>query len=141
MATGQPSVSCNSCGAALTEPTDLDPALRQPCGECGGLTRLVNVQIEDSITFHSSLSLVHKGDRPGVRGRRLMVSKTGDSQSKDGTWAHVDQVVDLVNRRYRKRLVTADGRVVRDVDEPLEDHQGYGSAKGRRRGGPDAPRG
>lgn len=134
-------MSCNGCGAALSKPTDLDPALRQPCRECGALSRLVNVQVEDSISFHSSLTLVRKGDRPGVRGRRLMVSKTGDSQSNDGTWAHVDQVVDLVNRRYRKRVVMADGRVIRDVDEHFEDHQGYGSAKGRRRGAPDAPRG
>lgn len=47
--------------------------------------------------------------------------------SVDGTWADVTQVVDRVNRRYRKRVVKADGTVMRDVDEPLEDHQGYGS--------------
>jgi hypothetical protein len=98
---------------------------------CGALSRHIRVQVEDSIEFHSSLGVVHKGDRPGVRGRRLVESKTGDSQSADGTWAHVEQVVDRIERRYRKRVVTADGRVVRDVDEPLEDHQGRGSAKPR----------
>jgi hypothetical protein len=129
MTVEQPSVSCNDCGTPLDEPSDLDPALRQPCPECGAMSRLMKVQIHDSIEVHPMLGVVHKGDRPGVRGRRLVESKTGDSQSADGTWAHVEQVVDRVNRRYRKRVVTADGRVVRDVDQALEDHRGRGSAK------------
>jgi hypothetical protein len=129
MASEQPPVACNACGAALAEPTDLDPALRRPCPQCGSLSRLVKVQVEDSISVHSSIAVVHKGDRPGVRGRRLVESKSGDSQSDDGSWAHVEQVVDRINRRYRKRVVTADGRVVRDVDKRLEDHRGRGSAK------------
>lgn len=70
---------------------------------------------------------MHKGERPGVRGHRLLEVTSGESMSADGTWADVTQVVDRVNRRYRKRVVKADGFVVRDVDEPLEDHQGYGS--------------
>jgi predicted nucleic acid-binding Zn-ribbon protein len=132
MATEQPSVSCNGCGAVFAEPTDLDPALRQPCPECGSLSRHISMRIEDSVEIHSMLSVVHKGDRPGVRGRRLVESMTGDSQSDiDGTWSHVEQVVDRIRRRYRKLVVTADGRVIRDVDEPLEDHQGRGSAKPR----------
>ena len=87
------------------------------------------MHIEDSIELHSSLAYVHKGDRPGVRSRRLLEGRAGDSQSADGTWAYVEQVVDRINRRYRKFVRTAERSVVRDVDEPLDDHQGHGSAK------------
>jgi len=69
---------------------------------------------------------VHKGERLGVRGRRLVEMKVGDSLSEDGAWAHLDQVVDCVHRRYRKLVVAADGRVIKDVDGPIEDQQAHG---------------
>lgn len=129
MATSSPTVECGTCGHVLDERTDGDPAAREPCPGCGGRSRLVKVAVHDSVTLHSSIRLVHKGERPGVRGHRLLEVKSGDTPSADGTWADVTQVVDRVNRRYRKRVVKSDGAVVRDVDEPLEDHRGYGSAR------------
>jgi hypothetical protein len=89
----------------------------------------VKVAVHASVSIHSSIRLVHKGERPGVKGHRLLEVTSGDSMSADGTWADVTQVVDRVNHRYRKRVVKADGSVVRDVDEALEDHQGFGSAR------------
>ena len=118
-----PAVECAACGHIIDESTELDPHLRAPCPGCGATSRLIKVAIEDSVSVHDMISLVLKGDRPGVRGRLLRV-KSGASLSADGTWAEVIQVVDRVRRRYRKRVVTADGRVVRNVDEPLEDHNG-----------------
>ena len=129
MASSAPTVECGECGSVLEEATNQDPALRQPCANCGSLRRLVKVQLEGAIEFHSNLSYVQKGERPGVRGRRLVEGRVGDSQSSDGPWAYVEQLVDRINRRYRKLVRKADGHVVRDMDEPLDDHQGYGSAK------------
>jgi hypothetical protein len=85
----------------------------------------------DCFAGREHLTLVQKGSRPGVHGRRLVEMKSGDSLSGDGTWAQTWQVVDRVNRRYRKRVVAADGTVIRDVDKPLEEHQGHGSAAPR----------
>ena len=42
----------------------------------------------------------------------------------------LEQGVDRENNRYRKRVVDPQtGRVLRDVDEPLTDPRGFGSAK------------
>ena len=42
----------------------------------------------------------------------------------------LEQTVDRENNRYRKRVVDSQtGEILRDVDHPLTDHQGYGSAK------------
>lgn len=128
-------VHCGTCDAVLDAAPDEDVLHRRPCPSCGSVRRLIKVDLEGRIQLHTSLRYVQKGDRPGIRGRRLIEGRTGESQSRDGTWASVEQVVDRINRRYRKLVRTADGRVVRDVDEPLEEHQGYGSAKRRGRTG------
>ena len=47
-----------------------------------------------------------------------------------GEWNRVEQVVDRRNNRYKKRVVNPrTGKVLRDVDEPLTAHKGYGSPK------------
>jgi hypothetical protein len=126
MTSDQASVACGGCGAILPEATNLDPALRKPCPACGSLRRSIEVQIEDSVTFHFLIGVAHKGKRAGVRGRRLVEMKAGDSLSDDGTWAHLEQLVDHVHRRYRKLVVAADGRMIKDVDGPIEDQDAHG---------------
>lgn len=77
MATSSPTVECGACGGHLDERTDGDPATRQPCPGCGGSSRLVKVAIHDSVTMHSSIRLVHKGERSGVRSHRLLEITSG----------------------------------------------------------------
>ena len=53
-------------------------------------------------------------------------------EMKDGLSKPLPQVVDRINNRYRKLVIDPQtGEKLRDVDEPLSDHQGYGSAKKR----------
>lgn len=42
-------------------------------------------------------------------------------------------VVDRENKRYVERVMVPDGSIVRDVDEPLDEHLGRGSDKPRTR--------
>jgi hypothetical protein len=60
----------------------------------------------------------------GGSGRPAAEGKTGASQSVDGTWAQVEQIVDRENKTYRKRVVGADGTVAKDYDGPLDDGHG-----------------
>ena len=122
-------VHCGDCDAVLDAAPNEDALRRKPCPSCGSKRRLVKANLEGRLELRISLRYVQKGERPGIRGRRLVEGRTGESQSSDGTWASVEQVVDRINRRYRKLVRTADGKVIRDVDEPLEEHQGYDSAK------------
>ena len=63
----------------------------------------------------------------------LWKGKDGEQRQSDGTWASVHQVVDRSTHRYRKQVVRDDGTVVRDVDEPLQEHRDRGDARPDRR--------
>jgi len=53
-----------------------------------------------------------------------------DLWRKFNRWMHKFQSVDRRNNRYRKQVIDKEtGAVIRDVDEPLTTHEGYGSAK------------
>jgi hypothetical protein len=83
------------------------------------------------VGFHESLRYIAK--RPGFRSsgksRPFVEGFSGDDQSDDGTWAKVIRVIDRLAKRYREHVTLADGTVTRDIDEPLSDHFGRGSAK------------
>jgi hypothetical protein len=72
--------------------------------------------------------------KPAGGGKAFMTQKVGASFSyARRKWMDVEQVVDRRLNRYRKRVVDPEtGEVLRDVDEPLTDHQRYGSAKPKR---------
>jgi hypothetical protein len=69
--------------------------------------------------------------RAGKNKPAAVEFKSGDSLHHDsGRWMKLDQVIDRANNRYRKRVVDPEtGQIVRDVDEPLDEHRGRGSAK------------
>jgi hypothetical protein len=62
------------------------------------------------------------------RRRRSIRIQDGDRRQADGGLARVFRVIDKANDRYRE-TVKRDGVTVRDVDEPLNEHRGRGSAK------------
>jgi hypothetical protein len=124
---------CGACGLLLDEPDDLLADERPPCPSCRSVARLWKRAAHDSATMHESIGVVGR-EEPGPtggKGRRFLEVKSGDFLSADGTWSRVVQVVDRRTKRYRKFVQREDGTVVRDVDEPLAQHQGYGSAKPR----------
>jgi hypothetical protein len=79
-------------------------------------------------------------DSLAAKGRHGNVGKvkpyreafTGFDYHRDtNEWRHVSRVVDREGDRYTERIVDAAGIVVRDVDEPLSNHRGHGTAKRR----------
>jgi hypothetical protein len=70
-----------------------------------------------------------KHKRPGNR-KPIAESFSGSQLRKaDGDYVDKERLIDRENDRYKERVVTEDGEVLRDVDEPLRVHQGRGSAK------------
>ena len=55
-------------------------------------------------------------------------------------WRRVERVIDREQNRYRERITRrgpgGEIEVVRDIDRPLSEHQGQGTAKHRRPPGP-----
>jgi hypothetical protein len=68
-------------------------------------------------------NLKYKVRRAG-HGKPVITGSTGASESGDGTFAQVEQRADRETKRYRKRVVLADGTVVKDYDGPLDDGHG-----------------
>ena len=74
----------------------------------------------------------HKKKRVG--NKVVRAEKVGNNWDADrGKFVKLQQIVDKENpenKRYFKHVEDPDtGEVIRHVDEPLGDHQGYGSAK------------
>ncbi len=64
----------------------------------------------------------------------FLEQKTGDSYwHKMAKWMRRVQIIDRRGNRYVKRVDDPKtGEVVRNVDEPLTDHRGFGSARATR---------
>lgn len=123
-------VSCRNCGGTLPSARPGRFAHgRQPCPACGPGNRFVKVVIE----FHSDLTLKKKMTRGfrsgGGRSRAAQEHWTGYVLGADGTRRDRQRVVDREHNHYIERVTDEDGTVIRDVDEPLDDHQGQRSAK------------
>ncbi len=123
-------IFCQNCKSLIDELKDVD-SQRQPCPVCGS----VNRHYDDSVTSECTPgAVVHtKGYAGGMSRKKglLFESKDGDSYSVSlGRFVELNQLVDHKEERYRKRVVDPlTGKILRDVDEPLSDHQGRGSAK------------
>lgn len=103
---------------------------RRPCPVCGSLARDYAITLSDSITAHSQVAL--KAKTPGEK-RPFIEQKVGDSYSVSrGRWMRLRQLIDRRHNRYAKKVEDPEtGEVLRDVDEPLSEHTGRGSAKRR----------
>ncbi len=83
--------------------------------------------------MHSSLTA--KGKHAGATGRRKWFVETFSGAD----WSHrlqrfirKQRTLDRDNDRYAEKVVDPEtGEVLRDVEEPLSEHQGRGSAKAR----------
>lgn len=125
-------VACGSCGESLDELTNLDPARRQPCPKCASLSRKMFVGVSGEMPPpHSSLRA--KGRHAGATGKRKHFIETFTGAD----WSHRLQrfvrkvrILDRDNDRYVEKVVDPEtGEVLRDVSEPLSEHQGRGSAR------------
>lgn len=118
---------CAGCGHAFGE-----GAPPTPCPVCGSESRHVYAHARASLGATATMRSLarYKEKRPGAKPA-LEVVRGDDFHHETGEWRRIEQVVDrtVTPARYRKRVIRPDGTVVRDVDELLANHQGYGAAK------------
>jgi hypothetical protein len=129
-------VSCGGCGGSVPEPGRIED--QKPCPSCGSTARTFAVTLTDKAEAHDSLATkARHGDVGKVKPYREALG--GFDYHRDSKeWRQVSRVVDREGDRYTERIVDAAGNVVREVDEPLSDHRGRGTAKRRgSRPGPD----
>jgi ribosomal protein S27AE len=128
MATTFDPTYCGACGAAIDEPGNTLPPDRKPCPSCGSLARNFGASMQETLTLREKLGLKHK--RRGYK-KPIYESISGDDlHRKSGEWNKLTREIDRENNRYREIIVNpTSGEVLRNVDEPLSEHTGRGSAK------------
>ena len=88
------------------------------------------VHIADQLdTIHDTLSFQGRHGQPGARKPHIVV-KAGDSLShRLQAWVRRDQRVDREANQYDEVVTAEDGTILHERHEPLDEHQGHGSAK------------
>jgi hypothetical protein len=124
---GSTTNTCGDCGHVLDESPSIPVEQRAPCPECGSVKRKVLVEVSDTIEIHDIVAIKarHDGER-----RPFREGKYGDGLHRDsGKWNTRVMTIDREADRYTERLVDGEtGEVIHDVDEPLSEHRGHGSA-------------
>ena len=119
---------CGSCGEPIDESADVPIEDRVPCPQCGSTTRKFSEHLKVKAKAQVGLKFKHK--RPGSK-KPITEGFTGrDLRKSVGDFVDKEQRFDRgKDRRYREKIVTDSGEVIRDVDEPLSEHRNRGSAK------------
>ena len=121
-------MECGECRSPLDERADLPADQREPCPNCGSRQR----HFKQTVVAQQPLraSFVSKA-RAGGKGKSFIEMKVGWSFfRRTASWHFVEQIVDRRHNRYRKKVVDEEtGATLRNDDGPLDEHQGFGSAK------------
>lgn len=133
---------CSACGRPVPDDTASGAASRVPCPQCGSTKRIVKVHVTDAVEALDGVGLKHW--RPSARkGEPIFEGFRGHTERRDPNnpgIVYMERSIDRgakgsTEKRYRELVVDhRTGEVLRDVDEPLSDHRGRGSAKPGRRG-------
>jgi hypothetical protein len=110
-------IECKTCGHKV----DVAPAETYVCPACGASEGLnIDVTLADTVEAHDALRTKGYDEH----GKEFLDAKTGDNYfEKDADWHDVTQIVNRRENRYKKRVVSiSTGEVLKDVDEPLDQH-------------------
>jgi len=122
---------CGACGAFIAKGRGAWPDKPGPCPKCGEREhRRVEIKVKDEAQFKSMLNVEHNvhGVQKPVRELRV-----GDSYWRDGEkWVYLERQIDRARDRYTKTITDPGGTVIYEADEPLSQHRGHGSARGKK---------
>jgi hypothetical protein len=99
------------------------------CPDCESVVRRYSLTVTETVTVRDGVKYKARHDgggkpfQEGVSGASLF--------RKTGEWHDVQRTIDRANNWYDEVVRGPDGEIVREVHEPLTDHVGRGSAKGR----------
>lgn len=127
---------CSSCGAERIGPGIGDvPGERVPCPNdgCGSVAITTQLTITADLGMRARLVAKAKDRSLGSRrGRKVDMTTGAEYYRLDDRWHRVERKIDYVNDWYDEVItVESTGEVIREVHEPLSDHQERGTAKRR----------
>ena len=128
MAADSTVVRCADCNQILEEDPSLPADERTVCPGCGSMARRVDIHVHEELGFKSQVAM--KGRHSGEKKPYVEQVDGDDLQRSTGRWMKKSRTIDRDGDRYTEKVVDPEtGEVLRDVDEPLTQHRGRGSAK------------
>lgn len=125
-------VECGDCGEPL-DPSNCAPGtIQAPCPKCGSIRQNVTLNISDEVTaeLRDSLNAKVKDDTfPSKEKVRREFFYGSDKRKSKGDYVYKEREIDKDRNRYRELVREESGEVIRDIEQPLSDHTGHGSAK------------
>ena len=126
-------IFCGDCGEVL--PTDWisNAKLQRSCLTCGSKQFKIVMAIEETakIEVHDQMrAKVKDHTRRSKDKLRQDVIAGDDFRVSEGDYVDKLRVIDRDQKSYKEKIVDKKtGEVIRDVEHPLSDHTGHGSAK------------
>jgi DNA-directed RNA polymerase subunit RPC12/RpoP len=122
-------VKCADCSLVLNEPYDMLLGTRAGCPHCGSRAR--SMRWTGPNAGHILIS--EKVQRKPGQKRSPSESIKGDIYSvAKGKMLRIHRIIDRRRNFYYEKVHDPDTReVLREVEEPLTEHRGHGSAKPR----------
>ncbi len=123
------SEQCSTCGSLIPdEDSNVELSERKPCRICGGMSRTINVLIEDKLNLHDNFKMVAVGERKGKRQKKFEIISGSDYSKKLEKFVHKERAIDHVNDQYFEEITDYDsGKVIHRCEEPLSEHRGHGT--------------
>lgn len=131
MTVSEPKVACRECLAPRPSAL-LHAEPFPPCPDCGCATALVEVVIAEQVgEMHDSVAYAaYEDGKSRKKGRIAWGVAKRDWFHREGAWANVRRQFNKPEDTYEEIITYADsGEMIREVREPLSEHQGRGSAK------------
>ncbi|MFT5032296.1 MAG: hypothetical protein ACI89D_000823 [Bermanella sp.] len=128
MSDGIQAISYGGCGKKLEEDKVLPSDDRNPCPECGGMKRHVEVMF--SVTTKASVGMRAKGKAPGVKKPFVEVRAESSVKKSTGEEVFHERTIDRRQNAYVERVTLKEtGEILHEFNEKLTDHLRHGSAK------------
>ncbi|HKO46634.1 MAG TPA: hypothetical protein VJV79_02870 [Polyangiaceae bacterium] len=83
-----------------------------------------------NVTVRQRVSLAYEARPAGTRKFSVQGKQGASFYRLTKRWHVLNRLIDRTNDRYREHIIDEEtGDVVRNCEEPLSEHQGFGSAK------------
>jgi hypothetical protein len=115
-------ITCTDCGNSIE-------TIDTTC-TCGSVKKTIHLAFHE-LNKGIKDQLVGKVKKDSLPSKKKIRQHfiSGSEQSANGEWVEKERLIDKDNNFYKEHITDETGKVIIDIEEPLDKHQGHGSAK------------
>lgn len=124
------SIFCKQCNYQFLDENVLET--RQPCPQCNCIIKSVTVIVRDTLEIHDGYGLKVKNPEKRQDKKKKHIIEQADKTYRDHQKRLIKKfsLKDREKNLYQEKVEDLEtGEVIRNISEPLSQHQGFGSAK------------